>query len=100
MYLCYMKIKSLLEVHLIHLFLKFLKNPMNQKSGEVSKEEDLRPRMQTGTRKSMQLTEEEAKVVKQQSPEPKGKIRTIKGLPDGTTGGQIRAAAARKLGMQ
>lgn len=49
--------------------------------------------------KAIEWTEEEAKVVKQNSLEPKGKIRTIKGLPEGTNGEQIRAAAARKLGI-
>lgn len=49
--------------------------------------------------KKVEWSEEESKIVKQNSLEPKGKIRTIKGLPEGTTGEQIRAAAARKLGI-
>lgn len=52
-----------------------------------------------GSRSLRQVTwaEEEAKVAKQQSLEPKGKIRTIKGLPEGVTGEQVRSAVERML---
>jgi len=55
-----------------------------------------------GSRSLRQVTwtEDESKIVKQNSLEPKGKIRTIKGLPEGVTGEQVRAAAARKLGIE
>lgn len=42
--------------------------------------------------------DESAAVVKQESLEPKGRIRNIRGLPEGVTGEQVRQAAERKLG--
>lgn len=47
--------------------------------------------------KTMEWTEEESKIIKQNSLEPKGKIRTIRGLPEGITGEQVREAVKLKL---
>lgn len=52
-----------------------------------------------GSRSLRQVTwtDEDIKVLGQSSLEPKGKIRTIKGLPEGTTGEKIRSAVMQKL---
>lgn len=42
-------------------------------------------------------TDEAVKVAKQESLEPKGRIRTIRGLPDGITGDKLRQAVKAKL---
>jgi len=47
--------------------------------------------------KLIEWTEEESKIVKQNSLEPKGKIRTIRSLPEGITGDQVRLAVQAAL---
>lgn len=47
--------------------------------------------------KTIEWTEEESKIVKQNSLEPKGRIRTIRGLPEGITGDQVRLAVQAAL---
>lgn len=42
-------------------------------------------------------TDDAVKVTKQESLEPKGRIRTIRGLPDGITGDKLRQAVKAKL---
>ena len=55
-----------------------------------------------GSRSLRQVTWSDAstKTVKQESLERKGRIRTVKGLPEGVTGEKLREAAARKLGIE
>lgn len=69
----------------------------DRKGGSGDKGPKKEDKLGSRSLKQVTWTDDAVKIAKQESLEPKGRIRTIRGLPDGVTGDQVRQAVERKL---